>query len=35
LLATIFLATETKGKTLEQVNEIEERKISTSKAGAK
>ena len=35
LLATIFLATETKGKTLEQVNEIEEGKISKFKAGAK
>ena len=35
LLATIFLATETKGKTLEQVNEIEEGKISKFNAGAK
>lgn len=35
LLATVFLATETKGKTLEEINEIEEGKIKTAKAGAK
>ncbi|EQB74153.1 MAG: hypothetical protein AMDU4_FER2C00028G0060 [Ferroplasma sp. Type II] len=35
LLATVFLATETKGKTLEEINEIEEGKIKTAKSGAK
>ncbi|MCL4312091.1 MAG: sugar porter family MFS transporter [Candidatus Thermoplasmatota archaeon] len=35
LLATVFLATETKGKTLEEINEIEEGKIKAAKAGAK